>query len=142
MMTKRYIFTAVSSTLLLFLVVPSLNETPWTPAEVARVAALSAISTALAGLAAEGLFALLSVVTSQEQNLGRENVDNRSVTPGGNEPKDPQHAFPRALGSSAAKESFDAGASLRISPRQPQRECQGKDQIVDALLGKAKVGGK
>jgi len=53
MMTKSYLFAAVTSTLILLLVVPILNDLSFVPTEFASIAALSVISVAFGGLAAE-----------------------------------------------------------------------------------------
>ena len=53
MMTKSYLFAAVTSTLILLLVVPILNDLSLVPTEFASIAALSVISIAFGGLAAE-----------------------------------------------------------------------------------------
>jgi len=53
MMTKSYLFAAVTSTLLLVLVVPILNDRTLVPSEIASIAALSVISIAIGGLTSE-----------------------------------------------------------------------------------------
>jgi hypothetical protein len=53
MTTKKYLFAAVMSALLLTLVVPILQDPSWTPVEIAAAGALSIISISVGGLAAE-----------------------------------------------------------------------------------------
>ena len=52
-MTKKYLFAAVMSVLLLTLVVPILQDPSWTPVKIAAAGALSIISISVGGLAAE-----------------------------------------------------------------------------------------
>ena len=53
MITKSYVFVAVTSALLLLLVLPLLKASWWIPSQLAAIGAISAISTAMGGLAAE-----------------------------------------------------------------------------------------
>lgn len=53
MMTKSYLFAALTSTLLLVLVVPLLKDSWWMPTELVSIAVLSVISIAVGGLSAE-----------------------------------------------------------------------------------------
>src|SRR5487761_1039907 len=52
-MTKSYLFAALTSTLLLVLVVPLLKDSWWMPTELVSIAVLSVISIAVGGLSAE-----------------------------------------------------------------------------------------
>jgi hypothetical protein len=66
MITKSYVFTAVTSALLLLLALPLLKDSWWVPGQLASIAVISAISAAIGGLTAETYVIVTSTDSSPD----------------------------------------------------------------------------
>jgi hypothetical protein len=190
---RKYFMSLVCSLLFLVIVAPSIRSAIDSTAVVdaATVAVLVVLSIALAGLTAQGVFAVVSL-RAPRKNAVRENLSRiEQKASSSNSPSSPSHtegnfdfvvvvvavadqidsgfkAFEATLdtrmkelklllgaihdvGLSPNKEtnaniaSASAPAPVKLEQvklHRHEQETPVKDQIVDALLGKAKAGGK